>query len=68
VGDAEDIVNPKQWLTDRMPPGRAYKETADQPALSSHIDLDLAHANSRSFRRLCHAVEQLLEDAGPAPV
>ena len=68
TGDAEAIANPKQWLTDQMPPGRAYKETADQPSLTSRIDLDLAHANSRSFRRLCHAVEQLLEDAGPAPV
>jgi hypothetical protein len=67
TGDAEAIANPKQWLTDQMPPGRAYKETADQSSLSSRIDLDLAHANSRSFRRLCHAVEQLLDSAGPSP-
>ena len=66
MGDAEGIANPKQWLTDQMPAGRRYKETTDQPALSSRIDLDLAHANSRSFRRLCHAVELLLEATGPA--
>ena len=57
---AEDVANPKRWLTDQMPPGRAYKETTDQPALSEFIDLEAAHANSRSFRRLCHAIELLL--------
>ena len=25
--DAEDIQNPKQWLTNQMPDGQAYKET-----------------------------------------
>ena len=67
AGDADAVPNPKQWLTDRMGLGRAYKETTDQPSLSSRIDLELAQTNSRSFRRLCHAVEQLLEAAGPAP-
>ena len=66
AGDADAVPNPKQWLTDRMGRGQAYKETTDQPSLSSRIDLEL-QANSRSFRRLCHAVEQLLEAAGPAP-
>ena len=58
--DAEDVPNPKRWLSDQMPRGQAYKETTHQASLSRVIDLDLAHRNSRSFRRLCHALEQLL--------
>ena len=61
TGDAEDIRDPKKWLTDWMPPGQAYKPTTHQASLSSHIDLNLAHANSRSFRRLCHAVDELVD-------
>ena len=60
TGNPEDIGNPKQWFTDQMPQGRAYKETAHQASLTNVLDLDLAHTNSRSFRRLCHAVEQLV--------
>ena len=58
---AEDVPNPKQWLTDQMPSGQAYKETTHQAALTQHIDIDIAHSNSRSFRRLCHALELLLD-------
>lgn len=32
--DPEAIRDAKGWLTSRMPPGRVYKETRDQPALS----------------------------------
>ena len=60
VRNPEDVPNPKQWLGDQMPAGQAYKETTHQASLSGAIDLDLAHQNSRSFRRLCHALEQLL--------
>ena len=59
--DAEDVPDPKRWLTDQMPSGQAYKETTHQPSLSRAIDLDMAHRNSRSFRRLCHALEQLVD-------
>ena len=58
---AEDVQNPKQWITDQMPPGQAYKETTHQASLTQHIDLGMAHSNSRSFRRLCHALELLLD-------
>ena len=60
LDDPEGVLNPKQWLSDQMPSGQAYKETTHQASLSRVIDLDLAHQNSRSFRRLCHALEQLL--------
>ena len=66
--DAEDVPSPKDWITNQMPSGQAYKETTHQASFSKAIDLELAHRNSRSFRRLCHAVEQLLAalDAPPA--
>ncbi len=57
---AENISNPKAWLSGQMPFGVTYKEVSHQPAMSGLIDLEAAHANSRSFRRLCHAVELLL--------
>lgn len=60
-GDVEELSGAKAWLTRNMPSGRAYKETSDQPALSTFIDLDIARARSRSFRRLCHAVEQIVD-------
>ena len=63
--DAEDVSNPKQWLTDQMPTGQAYKETIHQASLSRSIDIGEAHKNSRSFRRLCHALEQLLARVYP---
>lgn len=66
-GDPETILNPKQWLSDQMPSGQAYKETTHQASLSRSIDLDLAQRNSRSFRRLCRAMGQLLATIDTAP-
>ena len=62
--------NPKAWLEQQMPEDRAYKETSDQPSLTSAIDFSLLHRRSRSFRRLQHAIEELLNacDRGTAPV
>ena len=62
----ESINNPKQWLTEQMPSGQAYKETAHQAPFSRLIDVELAYHNSRSFRRLCHALEQLLDGISTA--
>ena len=59
--NVEDIRGAKEWLSSHMPFGRRYKATADQEQLTPHIDFDLTHCRSRSFRRLCHAVEQLVE-------
>lgn len=60
-GRVEDVSRPKHWLSRQMPPGQAYKETTHQASLTQHIDLDSAYRNSRSFRRLCHALEQLMD-------
>jgi hypothetical protein len=55
--DVESLRNPKAWLADAMAP--SYKPTIHQASLTQMLDLQLAEA-SRSFRRLCHAVEQLV--------
>ena len=60
--NAEDIPDPKRWLSDLMPDGKKYKVTTHQASFSRVIDIDLAHQNSRSFRRLCHTIEELLAD------
>ena len=56
----ETVGNPKKWLSDQMPHGSIYKETTHQVSLSKEIDLDITREKSRSFRRLCHALEQLV--------
>jgi hypothetical protein len=38
----------------------SYKETLHQAKFSAQIDLKMAQANSRSFRRMVHAVEALV--------
>ena len=44
-----------------MPQDLGYKETSDQVVLTHYINLELAHDRSRSFRRVCHAVGELVE-------
>ena len=56
----ESIRDAKGWLTSRMPPGRAYKETRDQPALSSLFDLSMARRGAPSFDKMWRTVTQLL--------
>ena len=43
-----------------MPPGRAYKETRDQPALTYIFDLDQARRGAPSFDKMWRTVVQLL--------
>lgn len=50
--EAERPRNTKLWMTQHMP-GGTYQVMTDQPAFSAEIDLDQAHAGSRSFRKLC---------------
>ena len=58
--NVETVGSAKGWLDRQFPPDRAYKETEDQEAMTRLLDFDLARQRSRSFRRLCHAVEQAL--------
>lgn len=57
--DPESIRGAKKWLRARMPPGRKYRETADQPALAALIDLCLART-APSFDRLYRLVAHLV--------
>nr|VFJ45683.1 MAG: protein of unknown function (DUF4276) [Candidatus Kentron sp. DK] len=51
--DPDGIRNAKGWLGKHMPPGRKYREIADQPTFAEIFDLKTAHDHSRSFRKLC---------------
>jgi hypothetical protein len=59
--NVETLSGIKGWFTARFPKGRPYKETEDQPAMTRLIDIEIVRQRSRSFRRLCHAVEQIVE-------
>ncbi len=60
-GDPETMQNVKQWITNHRKKGDPYRETEHQASMTSAIDLDHNIAHSRSFRRMAHAVEELLE-------
>lgn len=55
----------KGWLTEQMPPGMTYKETFHQEKMVARLDLALAYQRSRSFRRLVHALEQIIRAETP---
>jgi hypothetical protein len=50
--DAEQPRDAKGWIKKRMT-GGAYGASTDQPAFAASMDLQQAHARSRSFRKLC---------------
>ena len=60
-GDVENYGGAKRWLTDKKPTGLIYRETKDQPSLSATMDIEKAFESSRSFRRLCDAVNELVQ-------
>jgi Domain of unknown function (DUF4276) len=49
--------NAKGWIRERLS-SASYRETLDQPAFTAEIDLQLAHTNSRSFRKLCAELDR----------
>lgn len=55
----------KEWLTRQMPLGKIYKETVQQRQFTEHLDPERAR-ECRSFRRLLHALEELLTGAEEA--
>lgn len=68
--DSERIAGVKGWLDRHLPPGHSYKPAQDQAVLTAMLDLELTREKSRSFRRLCHALEQAVEaiDTGSVAV
>ena len=59
-GDPEAFSGAKDWLTRTKPAGLVYRPTRDQAGLSSRMNIDAAFQESRSFRRLCSALDQLV--------
>ena len=57
----EDIRDAKGWLRGHMSQDQAYRETADQQPLTHLIEMDLVRKRSRSFRRIWHAIEELVD-------
>ncbi len=61
TGDAEEFRGAKGWLTHKIGlHGLKYKETQDQEKFSATMDIEAAFTASRSFHRLCNAVEELV--------
>ena len=58
--DTERIRDAKGWLSKRMPAGKRYKETADQPALTALFDMATARAMSDSFDKCYRAISGLV--------
>jgi len=56
----EEVPNPKAWIENHFPAGRAYKETQDQEAMTNLLDITLA-SSARSFQRMLNAIDQALE-------
>ena len=61
--DPEAVTGAKEWLRSRMPRGRRYRETLDQPALTAIFNLDAARS-APSFDKLWRDVCELLRIAG----
>lgn len=61
VEDVETVRGVKEWFNTHLPDNRRYTVTLDQPSMTGYLDLDLVARRSRSFRRLEHALQQLID-------
>jgi hypothetical protein len=55
----EDIRGAKEWLSDKMPYGRSYAETTDQPAFTELFDMSQAR-RADSFDKFYREIERML--------
>ncbi len=58
--DPEEIRGAKEWLSDRMLPGRSYAETTDQPAMAAIFDVEMAR-RADSFDKCYREIKSMLE-------
>lgn len=56
----ETIRGAKEWLSNAMPSGYAYKETVHQVKLSAVVDLDCLRKSSASYRHLEKSILSLV--------
>jgi hypothetical protein len=59
IDDPERVRGAKEWLRNRMPPGRPYTETEDQPALTQEFDMKEA-LRAPSFDKCYREIRWLL--------
>jgi len=59
--DVETKRGVKEWLSNHFPRGRSYKPSEDQLPMTRLLDIALVRERSRSFRRLYHALEEVIE-------
>lgn len=57
----ESIRGAKEWLSDKMPLGRSYTETTDQPALTAEFDMNSART-ADSFDKCYRDIRRMLEN------
>jgi len=57
----EDIRGAKEWLSDKMPYGRSYAETTDQPAFTDLFDIGMAR-RADSFDKCYREIERMLRE------
>lgn len=57
--DPESIRGAKEWLTSKMPKGRIYAPTRDQPSMAAIFDLPSAR-RARSFDKFCREFQTIL--------
>ena len=55
----EDVRDAKGWLQNQMNRSYPYNPAMEQDDLVYHINIESVLDRSRSFRRFCHAVEEL---------
>jgi hypothetical protein len=58
--DPEAVRGAKEWLQDRMPRGRSYAESSDQPALTAVFDMNAAR-RAGSFDKCHREISRLLQ-------
>jgi hypothetical protein len=68
AADPEAIRDAKGMLNRFMPARTPYRETTDQPALSTQFDLGQAYRRASSFRKLVRELCRILIDLGHQPV
>jgi len=59
--EPEGIRGAKEWLSDKMPQGRSYAETTDQPAFTAIFDMNMAR-RADSFDKCYRAIKTMLKE------
>lgn len=56
----EAVRGAKEWLSDKMMPGRSYAATTDQPAFTALFDMQVARQRADSFDKCYRDVTRML--------